>query len=456
MSIQAFIDEVSRRLRDDNPDRDCRQWDEGFLLNALNAAFGALCHVKPDAFTEFRDITLVDGHEQEIDADLHRIIEILHNVCRESGQPRRAITKADRGVFDASHPHWRQDASRGYIRHYMRNSITQSKFDVWPPAIAGDIVRGEFTKTPCVSTFDIEEPVAPTPPMPVNTSASPEFFDQALIADGTITGLNFDPNGARVTTTLDASASRTSGKWYWEVEILGIGNNSTAVGMYVGEHTDDQPLGNGILGIGLYHDASSRWNTDNQGGGHPQYGVGDIVSVAADLDDGTFSISVNGGAYDSNATLNNYITNNAASGLVPAFSGLPATEMNVILDPADFTYAPPVDHLPLTETGEVGVDPAEQAAFEAALIEYNEQLLAFQEALDAFNLESFSITDEVPFDKAYHLPLAEFCLYYAYAVDDDVTANSGRAQRHWLAFFQLMNKREDADLIVEQTQENSE
>lgn len=230
MSIQAFIDEVSRRLRDDNPDRDCRQWDEGFLLNALNAAFGALCHVKPDAFTEFRDITLVDGHEQEIDADLHRIIEILHNVCRESGQPRRAITKADRGVFDASHPHWRQDASRGYIRHYMRNSITQSKFDVWPPAIAGDIVRGEFTKTPCVVSPDVETP----------------------------------PEG------------------------------------------------------------------------------------------------------------------------------------------------------------------------------------------------SILITDEVPFDKAYHLPLAEFCLYYAYAVDDDVTANSGRAQRHWLAFFQLMNKREDADLIVEQTQENSE
>ena len=136
MTNRAFIDELSRRLRDDNPDKDIRQWDEGFLTEALNAAFGALCHVKPESFVECRDLTLAEGHEQQIDDDLHQIVEILHNVCPTTGKAKRAITKADRSVFDATVPHWRQDEPRSYVRHFMRNDILDAKFDVWPPAPA--------------------------------------------------------------------------------------------------------------------------------------------------------------------------------------------------------------------------------------------------------------------------------------------------------------------------------
>jgi len=205
MTNQAFIDELSRRLRDDNPDKDCRHWDEGFLTKALNAAFGALCHVKPEAFVEFRDLTLVPGHEQTIDDDLHQIVEILHNVCPNTGAAKRAITKADRSTLDAAYPHWRQDKPRNYIRHFLRNDILDSKFDVWPPVAPtsddtpATIIRGTFTKTPCIvegaPTVSCG-PMPEVPPLPVEPVNPGEVGDNRDVApDGLFGATVFNANG---------------------------------------------------------------------------------------------------------------------------------------------------------------------------------------------------------------------------------------------------------------------
>ena len=131
MTIQEFIDELSRRLRDLAK----KQWDDEFLVAATNAAFAALAKVMPQTSTVNRDLTLVAGVEQIIDADLHRIVSILHNV-KADGSVGRAITKADMSVLDATYPQWRQDASREYIRHWMIDELDEQKFYVWPPAEA--------------------------------------------------------------------------------------------------------------------------------------------------------------------------------------------------------------------------------------------------------------------------------------------------------------------------------
>ncbi len=58
------------------------------------------------------------------------------------------------------------------------------------------------------------------------------------------------------------------------------------------------------------------------------------------------------------------------------------------------------------------------------------------------------VTDELPVNIFYLEALYNFALHYCYAVDDDMTANSGRSTRHWLRALQILNKTEETDQTV--------
>jgi len=265
MLNSELIQIISRRLRD----VDERQWVQSYLVDALNAAFTALCTVIPQAYTVHRDLNLVEGTEQHIDDDLHRILHILHNVCPNTGKPLRTIVKTDLSVLDRSYPHWRRDLPRGYIWHYMSNPVDESMFYNWPPVGPdGLIVRGVFTKTPCVNLNVPEVP--------------------------------------------------------------------------------DEPVDPGPLG-------------------------GDVTQQ--DIDD-----------------------------------------------------------------------------FSALQMERELALAAFEQ----FSIVYSTLNDEVPFDHAHTQAIIEYAIYYAHARDDEQTANSGRAMQHFQNFFQLLNKREDAELLVKSAEGDSE
>lgn len=148
MLISEFIDRIAFRLRD----TDKRQWTQEYLTQATDAAFAALCTVVPQAYTIHRDIVLDPGTEQTIDADLHRIVHLVGNVCPSTGDMKRAITKVDLSLMDRQHPQWRQDTARSYVWNYMLNALSENKFYVWPPAPVSPAVsiRGQFTKTPFI------------------------------------------------------------------------------------------------------------------------------------------------------------------------------------------------------------------------------------------------------------------------------------------------------------------
>ena len=97
---------------------------------------------------------------------------------------------------------------------------------------------------------------------------------------------------------------------------------------------------------------------------------------------------------------------------------------------------------------------AQQAEYDDLVADRNTAIAL----LAAYNARGDVLTraDDLPLDDMHVPALEEFALYYAYAIDDDVTANSGRAQRHWLAFFQLINKAEDATLMINQAREVTE
>jgi len=576
MTVQAFIDEISRRLRDDNPDKDCRQWDEGFLINALNASFGALCHVKPDAFTVCRDITLVEGHAQTIDPDLHRIIEILYNVCPTTGVAKRAITKVDRSVLDTAYPHWRQDAPRGYVRHYMRNDITQSKFDIWPPAENGrgpEPVEPAVLPDPGPVQTEFPDSVNPYTPRQVVLTRDTDYianggftvgndnywdfeatdglgeinfgdmividcsnfvdvngstfriFGQAnstLFNPGGLGGINQVPlrnfdfydeinlsNIASTTLLLeDIEAAVAAGTPFiaYNIGLEGSGGQMTAMSGWMAS-ADDLPdsyltnpsnltntsssetrvipgsTGNpvGSVQTQAFNDTLTGLNSYSYVNIRPSAGMNENNTTSFTSFDGTLTWDVDWGEYQAQqSTESTYSLAFSAPGTFQigrqAEPGVPG-EIKYIRQPGRYAY-----HVAPISLRNATADPTTQeevdaylasvAAFDAWVIAHAAWTVATQAGIvhgeftktpcvlteePAERLEGdVLITEAMPFDKAYFLPLSEFALYYAYAVDDDVTANSGRAQRHWLAFFQLMNKREDADLIVEATQEKSE
>ena len=143
MIIDEFVLLIQRRLRDESS----RIWDKGVILDGINAAFSALCTTIPQAYTEHRDLTLVEGTEQEIDSDLHRLVHLIHNKCPATGDAKRAIVKADLSIMDKVSPQWRQDEVVGYVIHYLLNPIDESKFYVWPPASPNEVRGAEPTIT---------------------------------------------------------------------------------------------------------------------------------------------------------------------------------------------------------------------------------------------------------------------------------------------------------------------
>lgn len=158
MRNSDVINQVSRRLRDVAQ----KEWKPDILLASLNSALQSIVNVSPHTNTVHRDITLVNGHQQRIPSDLHKLIHVLHNVDDVSGEPRRAVTLAEMGMMDDVFPHWRQDDPRGYIEHYMMTDTDDKGFHVWPPA------RARSTERP----VEVERPTEP------DAGATQEVQDQ--------------------------------------------------------------------------------------------------------------------------------------------------------------------------------------------------------------------------------------------------------------------------------------
>ena len=466
MTISEFAALIQRRLRDDTG----RQWTTEYVIDAINAAFSALCHVVPQAYTEHRNLMLKVGTEQRIDDDLHRIIHMLHNVCKESGDPKRSIIKADLSIMDKTAPHWRQDDPRGYIIHYLLNPIDESMFYVWPPAIEGDCIRGVFTKTPCVTLdataelpvrglrpFVPNEPIEPAPDADQATLdqyvIDLEEYNTALKALARWTAL--DPDYVAVAPTAPTNPGN-----------LGDGAVEAEDGFF-----PDSGIGDFGRVTALVPRSDPRI-TSTSSGINFQTGSDIIDLVWPDLSQNSFY------ATPRNVNIQTLLKT-IEDGPVPGGSNQDAlvdgTGVNMVSDDPrliagsvvrlHFFGTSSVTYLG-TDLYDPGVTQADIDMYLADLAEFNFDTLVYQCYLDIqqelmeFEAQStsgeFTVDDELPFDKAHHLPLQEFSLYYALIRDDEQTGNAGRAQQHWQNFYQLLNKREDAELLVKAAEGDSE
>jgi len=169
MLNRDIINQTSRRLRDVSQ----KEWQLSILVAAYNSAIQTLMNVRPTSNTICRDLELKEGHEQEIDSDMHKLIHVLHNSCPD-GTAKRAVTLVEMGIMDSTLQHWRQDPSRGYIEHYMMTETNDRKFHVWPPAIEGQKLRVEASIIPEVSEDELDNE------MPLNLQYAPALMEWML------------------------------------------------------------------------------------------------------------------------------------------------------------------------------------------------------------------------------------------------------------------------------------
>lgn len=584
ITAQEFIDELSRRLRDVKK----KQWDDGFLVSALNSALGALTTVMPEAYTVNRNLTLVGGVEQVIDNDLHRIVSLLHNVSNVDGTPRRALTKADMSVFDSAYPHWRQDEPRSYIRHWFIDEFDESKFYVWPPAaipveadvdegvdeVLAQIVRGTFTQTPYISLATNEcDPEVIVPALPIDPGAlgaggnvaDHGYFvgveyqpsrlgllsDPPTGPDGTIQFETFDvlwpdPSGFSGTAYLNAIASpdgATGASLFTFRADLGVAGNLTWAQLPYNEgdvvRLQASNFYVAVIGVNLYNAGTTQIEIDAYQAGVTAYytalyakwlrdascdgtlpaapinpgAAGDGASIAADgyypstfthpdlsifdghritIIDPTLTgtdTTVLGGTGEPEYTIDVTITD-------PGFTPTGDVLFNRVLNSPSYNngggaYAPIYELADVAQTGPTVQwdDPRVQPGTtirlrlpavtnpewhivgsnlysEGVSVELANRYILDLQAYSAAVLAASSanpipegelgLASDLPVKRAHYNALQEYAMYYAYSIDDDLTANSGRAQRHWLAFFQLLNKREDANLLIDTAREITE
>lgn len=476
MQVQAFLDELARRLRD----VENRQWDDTFLLNALNAAIRALCTVVPDAHTVHRDIALTPGSEQRIPDDTDRLVRVVSTVDPETGKLKGAVTHADANALDAMHPNWRWENETGEVRHWMVDDLHTNVYHVYRlPQVAG----AGTTSTPV-------EPVRVNLAAIVTGDEYYAFFAHVATGAGDINledgatyigtlPSDFAPHGS-VPIAGWAGRVRIHGNTVYNTASLPVDFNSPAFDNHdledaggtidISELTPGGEITfhyNAVAGSFRLVDPNAQTDLlfavsrtlDGEYAFVPHVASG---AASIDLFDGTvFTATLPDDFAPSEGYDLSYWDYVRVIEAVYDSADLPGDGINENTDPLlgdNNLYRMSIHDPRLIPGGKIRFfyNPSEndfqylphaEYAITAGLL--RAQLATTPHATTAPN-------EDLPLGRQYHAALFEYALYYAYAVDDEGSPNTARANRHYLAFYQLLNKDEDTRLQIDVARQRDE
>lgn len=139
MNLSSVVTETRRMLQDINtPVR----YSDAVLLGFANQALKRMAIIRPDLFALIGEIpTTANTIIQSAPADSIRIIEILY-VKDGDG-----VTEVNRNTLDETYPAWMNDVSAKCI-NWMRHVRNPNRFFVYPKAITGQILIGEYAQAP--------------------------------------------------------------------------------------------------------------------------------------------------------------------------------------------------------------------------------------------------------------------------------------------------------------------
>lgn len=170
-----------------------------------------------------------------------------------------------------------------------------------------------------------------------NSNGSMVFSNGNLRVDGGVS--------ANYAKALSNAARKTTGKYYYEVQINNLGSIETHIGITDasagGTTTTGSFVGDGISGVGAYASTGRIRSNGNKGTFGSAYTTGDIISILVDLDTPSFTHWKNG---VENTTWNP-MTTPATGGVLPALSFNGTTSAATArFARSQWTYTPPAGY----------------------------------------------------------------------------------------------------------------
>lgn len=141
MILADVVTEVRRILQDIN---EPKRYSDAVLLGFANQALKRIAVLRPDLFAYVGEIPTTAGTVlQSPPSDSLRIMEIFQV------QGGNGVTEASRDTLDQTYPAWMNDAAAPCV-NWMRHVRNPNKFFIYPKAPVGQILIGEYSKSPRV------------------------------------------------------------------------------------------------------------------------------------------------------------------------------------------------------------------------------------------------------------------------------------------------------------------
>ncbi|MEF9946838.1 MAG: DUF6682 family protein [Comamonas sp.] len=153
LTIKELIDQVASDLQDKKSVR----WTRPELLAHFNEAQRKFAEQRPDQMAGSVELDLVAGWQQRLPVDVLALIDITHNVNRQS----KRITKTAMWQLDVLAPGWRGMSQAGDAVHFMWDVRSPKDFAVYPPVRPGCKVHAVAAKATTDASDEASNPSVP-------------------------------------------------------------------------------------------------------------------------------------------------------------------------------------------------------------------------------------------------------------------------------------------------------
>ncbi|TYK70317.1 hypothetical protein FSY45_24765 [Comamonas sp. Z1] len=153
LTIKDLLDRVAEDLQDKKSVR----WTRLELLAHFNEAQRKFAEQRPDQMAGSIELELVAGWEQHLPASVLALIDITHNVNRQS----KRITKTSMWQLDVLAAGWRAMSPASDAAHFMWDSRYPKDFAVYPPVKQGCKVHAIVSKATTDASTEASQPSVP-------------------------------------------------------------------------------------------------------------------------------------------------------------------------------------------------------------------------------------------------------------------------------------------------------
>lgn len=139
ISAGTLLSRAAQTLNDPNG----RYWSSDTLLDYLNAGLTQIVMLRPDAYTQVRDVALVAGVNQTLPSDGIQFLDAHYNVVSGQGILQRSMETLTHAI-----PTWAKATAAVDILHVLPDVLDPSRYRCYPPSNGSSEISLEFSAIP--------------------------------------------------------------------------------------------------------------------------------------------------------------------------------------------------------------------------------------------------------------------------------------------------------------------